>query len=302
MRDRQMASRTEPISGSPLSSPAPAPLDPPPSWSRFEHSAWWRKLTEARRSVLMLDYDGTLAPFVRDRMQAQPYTGISERLLRLSAAPRIRLVLISGRSARELASLLPPGLNVEIWGSHGRERLNPDGGYASLPLRPGQQGCLAQLEAALQRNGFARVIEKKVGSLAVHTRGLREDESLQIADLTRKFDCSVAGDTPNDSGLEWLPFDGGIELRGTGCTKATAVYSILRDEPPRTPAAYLGDDLTDEDAFTALRDCAQHLCLPVLVRPEPRSSAADLWLRPPDELLGFLDRWLAAASRPEDSE
>src|SRR5581483_10644258 len=121
------------------------------------------------------------------------------------------------------------------------------------------------------------------------TRGLGADESRQITDLARSFTCSIAGDAPDESGLEWLPFDGGIELRGTGCTKATAVYSILRDEPRGAPAAYLGDDLTDEDAFVALREYGPgSLCLPVLVRPEVRPSAADLWLHPPDELLAFL--------------
>lgn len=273
----------------------------PPPWRLFESPSWWSRLAAAHRSVLMLDYDGTLAPFVRDRLHATMYAGVPERLLRLSASPRLRLVLISGRAARELASLLPSGLKVEMWGSHGRERLNPDGGYTAVPLRAVQQQCLERLEAALHRRSLGYVMEKKVGSVAMHTRGLHPDESRQIIELARNFSCSIAGDTPADSGLEWLPFDGGIELRGTGCTKATAVYSILRDEGPDTPAAYLGDDLTDEDAFVALRECGPgNLCLPVLVRTEVRASAADLWLRPPEDLLAFLDRWLAAASRPED--
>lgn len=290
--------RTEPITGSPASAEAGVAAAIPPAWSAFEASPWWTKLAAADRSVLMLDYDGTLAPFVRDRMQAIPFAGISERLLRLAAWPRLRLVLISGRPAHELASLLPFRLRVEIWGSHGRERLNPDGGYASVPLRAAQQECLSQLEAILRQRALAHVIERKVGSLAMHTRGLRRDEAHQIEELARSFCCSVAGDSPLDSGLEWLPFDGGIELRGSGCTKATAVHSILRDERSSTPAAYLGDDLTDEDAFAALRECSgPRLCLSVLVRPEPRPSAAGLWLRPPHELLAFLDSWLAAASR-----
>ena len=268
----------------------------PRPWPMFESSTWWSRLTAARRSVLMLDYDGTLAPFVRDRLRASMYRGVSERLLRMSNSPLLRLVLISGRPARELSSLLPEGLKVELWGSHGRERLNPDGGYTAVALRPAQQECLNRLEAALHRRALGYVIEKKVGSVALHTRGLGADESRQITDLARSFTCSIAGDAPEESSLEWLPFDGGIELRGTGCTKATAVYSILRDERPNTPAAYLGDDLTDEDAFVALRECGRGgMYLPVLVRPEVRASVADLWLRPPEDLLAFLDRWLAAA-------
>jgi trehalose-phosphatase len=269
----------------------------PQSWPAFADAPWWQRV-EGTRSVLMLDYDGTLAPFVRERMHAKPYIGVSQRLLRLASAPLLRLVLISGRPARELASLLPLSLKVEIWGSHGRERLNPDGGYAGVSLRPRQQQCLKQLEAALEREGFAWVVERKIGSLAIHTRGLHQEQSRYVIDLARDFYCSVA-DNEEDPDLEWLPFDGGIELRGVGYTKATAVHSILRDEPPRTPAAYLGDDQTDEDAFAALRERQpRNLSLSVLVRSELRPSAADLWLIPPTELLAFLDRWLMAVGQP----
>ncbi|RME26788.1 MAG: trehalose-phosphatase, partial [Candidatus Zixiibacteriota bacterium] len=52
----------------------------------------------------------------------------------------------------------------------------------------------------------------------------------------------------------------------------------------------LGDDRTDEDAFAALSSRG----LKVLVRSEPRETAADLRLVPPDELRSFLDRWLEA--------
>ena len=53
-------------------------------------------------------------------------------------------------------------------------------------------------------------------------------------------------------------------------------------------AAYLGDDLTDEDAFKAIKGKG----IGVLVREEPRKTAADIWIKPPDELLSFLSNWL----------
>jgi len=271
------------------------------SCSPFASSDWWQQLETAPRSVLMLDYDGTLSPFVRERMQAKMFPGISERLLRLAVAPRTRLVLISGRPARELASLLPPQLKVEIWGSHGREHLSPDGGYAAFPLTPVQQLHLTQLEAEFCRNGFGFVLEKKVGSLAIHTRGLSDSLAERITTLAHDFSSPASASGLQAAGLEWLAFDGGAELRGTGCTKATAVEHILSEEPPRIPAAFLGDDPTDEDAFAALNARSpESPSLRVLVRPEPRSSAADLWLTPPDELLAFLDRWLQAVVDAEE--
>ncbi|MGH9571319.1 MAG: hypothetical protein ACRD4F_16865, partial [Candidatus Angelobacter sp.] len=55
-------------------------------------------------------------------------------------------------------------------------------------------------------------------------------------------------------------------------------------------AAYLGDDLTDEDAFQAINGRG----LSVLVRPAWRSTTAQAWLRPPGELIQFLNDWIHA--------
>lgn len=251
----------------------------------------------------MLDYDGTLAPFVRERMQARTWPGVPERLMLLATRARTRLVLISGRPAGDFRSLLPPDLRVEIWGSHGREHVARNGDSSITPLEPAQDACLSQLESALRAAGLDHIIEKKVGSLAMHTRGLPTAVAERVNALAHNFQCSLPGEA-NRSGdaaqrddsahLEWLAFDGGIELRGTGCTKATAVHSILAAEPPDAPVAYLGDDQTDEDAFAALAD--RPSSLRVLVRPEPRPSAADLYIVPPDELLDFLDRWIDATA------
>ena len=66
-----------------------------------EAAALELRLRAAPRSVLMLDYDGTLAPFHVDRFEATPYPGVDERLVTLSTIPQVRLVLVSGRSAGE---------------------------------------------------------------------------------------------------------------------------------------------------------------------------------------------------------
>jgi trehalose-6-phosphatase len=63
---------------------------------------------------------------------------------------------------------------------------------------------------------------------------------------------------------------------------------VISQEPGDVPIAYLGDDLTDEDAFVALG----YRGYSILVRGEVRASSARFWLRPPEELLGFLDGWI----------
>jgi trehalose-phosphatase len=272
-----------------------------PGYAAVALADWWRQLELAPRSVLMLDYDGTLAPFVRERMQAKMYAGVAERLFRLAFAPRTRLVVVSGRPAGDFATLLPPELHIEIWGSHGCEHITEDGEYEAMHLSAPQQRCLAELEGELQRHGFGSVIEKKTGSLAMHTRGLGELDTERVISLGQNFHCSLLAGESGNPGLELLPFDGGIELRGIGCSKASAVESILRGEPRDAPVAFLGDDLTDEEAFVALGERgAEGPSLRVLVRGEPRASVADLWLTPPEELLAFLDRWVAAVGGTQE--
>jgi trehalose-phosphatase len=87
-----------------------------------------------------------------------------------------------------------------------------------------------------------------------------------------------------------MEFDGGVELRMPDLDKGDAVRTGAEEMKPDAPIAYLGDDITDERAFNALGDRG----LSVLVRAEWRKTSAQLWLRPPDELLDFLTRWMEA--------
>ncbi len=260
---------------------------PPPWANSAEAAGLWQRLPSARRSLLMLDYDGTLAPFHVDRFAAAPYPGVEDRLATLSGLARVRLVLISGRPAHELRSLLPSGTKAEIWGSHGWEQLKSDGSYELFALDRGQRAALEQMGLEMTALGFSEALEVKPSSLAIHWRSVAPDMQKQI----RSSIESVFSRLAQPNGLHLLPFDGGLELRPTDRTKGTAVGQILAEEPVTVPAAYLGDDLTDEDAFAAVENRG----FSILVRTEVRASCARFWLRPPEELLEFLDAWIAGS-------
>ena len=205
----------------------------------------------------------------------------------MSTIPQVRLVLVSGRYARELRDLLPPGIRAEIWGSHGRERLGSDGTYELFALSPTQRAALEAVGSEVSALGLSDTLEVKPTSLAVHWRGLEPAMQERIRSLVQSIFVRI--DLPH--GLHLLPFDGGVELRSTDRTKGTAVAEILSQERDDAPVAYLGDDLTDEDAFVALGSQGYS----ILVRGEVRASFARFWLRPPEELLGFLDAWIVAS-------
>ncbi len=255
----------------------------------YDRDAYFATLADSVRSVLMLDYDGTLAPFKLERAAARPYSGVRERLARLVASKSTRLVIVSGRWTKDLVPLLGLERLPEIWGSHGAERISADGCYSITPLPEEVVAGLVAAEEWLRAEGLERYCERKPNSVAFHWRGLsqtrREDVRMRV--LTRFTRIA------RTRALELLEFDGGLEIKYAEISKARAVRSILEEVPSATPIAYLGDDLTDEHAFRAL---AGH-GLRVLVRPTYRDTAADLWIRPPVELLQFLDDWLSATDR-----
>jgi trehalose 6-phosphate phosphatase len=251
----------------------------------LEPHSFFAGVRGAGQRLLMLDYDGTLAPFQVQRESALPYPGVRERLAALMAGGGTRVVLVSGRVAREVAALAGVEPAPEVWGTHGWERLAPDGSYALAALPPAAAAGLAQAGEAFAGRYAAR-LERKPASLAFHLRGLAAAEAAAAsAEATERWEAIA-----RRQGLELHGFDGGIELRVPGRSKATAVQQLVAECGPQAACAYLGDDMTDEDAFRAI---APH-GLGVLVRPELRETAAAWWITPPAELLEFLDQWTAA--------
>jgi trehalose-phosphatase len=237
-------------------------------------------------SALLLDYDGTLAPFCLNRQQALPYPGMTELLQEIIVNGRTRVVIVTGRNAHEVIPLLAIHPSLEIWGCHGLERLRPDGTHEAPRVEEPVMHALTEADRWLRHQGLHHRAEFKTGAVAVHWRGLDEAAAAEIRGQVLLGWFPIAQSTP----MELLEFDGGIEMRMPGRDKGDAVRIILDEIGPRVPVAYLGDDLTDERAFLALGV----LGLSVLVRPEWRETAAALWIRPPEGLREFLMRWLQA--------
>jgi trehalose 6-phosphate phosphatase len=249
--------------------------------------AFFELVRRAPARALLLDYDGTLAPFTPDRDRAWPYPGVRPALERILRAGGTRLAVVSGRAAGDVARLLGTEPLPELWGSHGLERWLPGGERRAAAGRPAADAFLQDAVRWIEERGWAPMLERKPFGIALHARGADAGvfEAARRAFRDRLLPAS------DSVGLEPLEFDGGIELRPAGRHKGEVVREILGETGPGAGVAYLGDDRTDEDAFAALRDHG----LGVLVRAEIRPTAADLWIRPPAELIDFLGRWSSAA-------
>ncbi|MBZ5648666.1 MAG: trehalose-phosphatase [Acidobacteriia bacterium] len=244
------------------------------------------QLASARSAALLLDYDGTLAPFCVERDRATPYPGVPRLLEEIMNKGSTRVVMVTGRPAGEVVRLLGVYPYPEVWGAHGLQRLRPDGTCEMAVVNSEAQQALTGAAAWLEQLGLRQLAELKPGSVALHWRGLPEPTAAELRSkvLLLWVPISVRFN------MELLDFDGGLELRVAGKSKTDAVQTILAEMGEDAAIAYLGDDQTDEEAFAAL----QPRGLAVLVRPEWRCTAASLWIKPPGELLDFLSQWLRA--------
>ena len=252
-----------------------------------------QRLAPASQSVLMLDYDGTLAPFRVNRDQAHPYPGVAGMIQEIMNNGRTQVIIVTGRDAHEVRRLLNIHPHPEIWGIHGLQRLRVDGSINMVHLDERTLDGLSDAERWLSYLQLRYVAEFKAGSIAIHWRGLREIEEEELRARVLLGWRPVA----EHSGLDLLQFDGGVEIRAREADKGDAVRTFLTEVSPHAPAAYLGDDVTDESAFLAINGRG----LSVLVRPEWRQTAAQFWLKPPEELLDFLGCWLKTCVEHDSS-
>jgi trehalose 6-phosphate phosphatase len=252
----------------------------------IEVKRFMEEVARSPAATLLLDYDGTLAPFCLNRQRAYPYPAITALLQEIIDNGRTRVVIITGRNAYEVGPLLAVQPIPEIFGCHGLERLKPDGTYEIARVDESIVRALADADTWLKSQGLHNRAEFKTGAIAIHWRGLNKAMVAETRSQVLLGWRPIAHSSP----MELLEFDGGIEMRKAGCDKGDAVRTILDEIGPNIPVAFLGDDLTDERAFLALGARG----LSVLVRPAWRKTAAAVWIKPPDDLREFLTRWLAA--------
>jgi trehalose-phosphatase len=250
--------------------------------------AFFRVVVGKATPLLLLDYDGTLAPFRVNRFEARPWAGVAALLERIQRQGRTRMAIITGRPAGEIAPLLVLDAPLEVWGLHGAERIYPDGRRELEGAAPAAQQKLDELRALLRRDSLGGLFEDKPNAAVMHWRGVSARKARLIEKKTRLlFEPLTQLD-----GLNLLEFEAGVELR-VGRDKGGAVEAILSEADANAPVAYLGDDLTDEAAFRAVRRAGSR-GLSVLMRHTWRETEADIWLRPPEELKTFLQMWLKA--------
>ncbi|NOY89068.1 MAG: trehalose-phosphatase [FCB group bacterium] len=250
----------------------------------FHLKQFLHRLQMSSKRVIMFDYDGTLAPFKQQRDQAYPYPEIIPLLNKLMESAKNRTIIISGRTIDSLKKLLSTKTLPELWGCHGMERLSLDGKYTVVKIDNKTKEKLSEIRRWIVDQHFDHITEKKPSGFAFHWRGFREDKAQEIRNkVIKKWLEEI-----KSSGLSFHDFDGGIEIKIDSINKGNAVSAILNENKEKCYFCYMGDDITDEDAFAKLKGHG----LSVLVNSSPRETKADIWIKPPEELIEFLHYWL----------
>lgn len=192
--------------------------------------------------LVAFDVDGVLAPIVDHAGDARLGEGV-EHLLR-DLADRTALAIVSGRSLRDLRDLFEFPESAHVIGSHGLE--SADEGPLVLDDRERRVlGRLAALAAeAVVAIGEGAWLERKPASVVLHTR-------LADPEVGRLGAQALARVARRVEGAHVKPGHQIVELLARSTTKGHALLR-LSEQLGRRPIVFLGDDVTDEEAFAML--------------------------------------------------
>ena len=245
----------------------------------------WLAPVRTGSAILFLDYDGTLTPIV-DRPE-QATLAESTRALVAALAARCAVTIVTGRDvavARRLVRLE----SVGYAGSHGFDIVGPPGSGLRKEVAVDCLPALDEAEALLRRGlegiGGA-LVERKRFSVSSHVR--------LVAPVDRpRVEAAVAGVASRFPALRRGSGKAVHELRpDRPWDKGAAVLWMVREMGGDPDAVvYVGDDLTDEDAFTRLDGTGTTM----VVTAEDRPTHARLRLADPGEVESALGHVLAA--------
>jgi trehalose-phosphatase len=213
----------------------------------LKHELW--QSLEGRRLVLFLDYDGTLTPIVRNPEEAKLSEPMRDAIRELASLCRVAIV--SGRDRKDVESFIQ--LDGLVYaGSHGFDIAGPHGLKMEHKEAKARLDSLDAAEKELREkltNVPGAWIERKHYAIAVHYRKTPKE----YEDTVRKEVSDVASkhaDLRQRGGKKVFELQPDLDW-----DKGKAVVWLLEAlelESPDVMPIYVGDDLTDEDAFRAL--------------------------------------------------
>lgn len=249
----------------------------------------WPKLkntAEGRFLFLFLDYDGTLAEIAARPEEAAISEEAKGLLEELSKRPDVKIAVISGRALKDIKSAI--GLeNIVYVGNHGLEIEGRKIKFESQ-VQPQSKADIRRIKEELSAK-LSQIkgvfVEDKALTLSIHYRMADKKDVLKLKDI---FD-EVAGPYARAGKIKVTSGKKVFEIRppvmwdkGRAALWLLARQQVVSGEDKVLPV-YIGDDVTDEDAFRLLRKKG----LTVFIGSDEHSSA-EYYLKGTSEVLDFL--------------
>ena len=201
---------------------------------------------KAKKRLILLDYDGTLMPFKENPMQAYPTSAIYRLIKALSIDPKNDVVIISGRDHETLESWLGKQA-ISLVGDHGLwYKFNGHDWKQTILVESDWMLSIRKVLEHYVDQMPGSFIEEKTNSLAFHYRNAEpEMVAVKMPDIKDAL-YSIKGTNP-------IAVQSGnmvLEVKDQRVNKGIATRLFDIDQYDFIFVA--GDDVTDEDMFTAL--------------------------------------------------
>lgn len=202
-----------------------------------------RSLARVPGLLVALDFDGVLAPIVEVPSAARPLPAATTAITTLATLPHTTVALVSGRGLADLAAVSGFGHPIRLIGSHGGEF--DDGGAGLNDQQRALKDELTQELAGLVDGVAGVLLEDKPAGIAVHVRNAEPGVGAQVLDAVR----AGPGSWP---GVDATAGKAVLDLAVVHVSKGAAL-DVLREQLDVDAVLFVGDDVTDETAFTRLR-------------------------------------------------
>ncbi len=244
----------------------------------------------ASHILLLSDYDGTLAPIAPRPQDAVLSPGMKDRLTAMAQKPAFSVGVISGRAISEIRAMV--GIEGVFYaGNHGLEIEGPGISYVTpeagkvLAIMKELAGQIIEELAGID----GVIIQDKGLSISVHYRLVASGEERVVTDIVHRLTTVLC----NEGKIRVFAGKKVWEIRPpVDWDKGKAVEAIAREikkirKLKRLLTIFLGDDITDEDAFKVVQ---RPEGWSIYVGLETTSSAAGYYLSSTDEVETFLNR------------
>jgi len=233
--------------------------------------------------AIFLDFDGTLTPIVKRPENARLSPDMKQTLKALS--DQCLVAIISGRDLNDVRKRV--GIERLFYaGSHGFDIAGPKDKHIQ-----NQQGTeflpvLDQVEFLLRdrlRKISGSQVERKKFSIAIHYRNVETENIPQLKNIVVQV---IEDDHGLKISLGKNVYDIQPELDWHKGKAVRWLLDVLELDTDETISFYIGDDITDEDAFQDLRDHD----IGIVVKGKSRNTFADYTLGSPEEVRTFLEK------------